>query len=751
MGKTWREKLLCLKIFVNKNNRWFLAQFRNENNIDITISGVGYFKEGQIYDVEYKENTNEKYKNTYQIERVYYDNDVSKLASHDGTRDFLCTITSERLVNNMYNQFYQEELVQILMNKDLDKLTQVDGIGESLAKTIFKAFSKRGDLALAIAELSKFHFTESNIKAIVKHYKDNVELAVKDISDNIYCATEVNGLGFKKVDNLFLLNNANNPNASTDIRRIKAYCKFAFEEEYDNGNSYMTIKDFTEKVTEYIPDVHIEEVARCVNEDDNYISFVMEDGRRCLSLKSVYAIEQEIAKRLSERIKKDNLIEIDTIDSLIEEIETNKGWTFTEEQKYAVKQMSENNVFMLQGGGGVGKTSVTTIYTTALSRKGYNVAQACLSGKAAENLSRVTGYHASTIHRLLKIGTDRPHDEDNQLNADVVIIDEISMVDAKLFLKLLRAMKPDAKLIMMGDSGQLDSIGLGVMQGMIASELVPTMTLTQIHRQAQDSAIINHSLSIRNGYVPSQLKLEESTNKAFGVNNDLLYILTGNDEESKIMDYTLSVYKKFLQSESIDDIQVICSTKSKGVVSVSLINYYIQQFANPKSSSKQELDVVVNENEIYTLRVGDRVINRKNTTNCSSFSYIEDMGIAPNFDKIPIFNGNTGKIVAILDDWIAIDFDGVGNVLVPINCMYQIKLGYAITVHSSQGSTIKNIIVAMPYHYLLNSRELLYTALTRASDKAVIITSPKTFRSTIKKSSKKIRKTNLANLIKEVY
>ena len=386
-------------------------------------------------------------------------------------------------------------------------------------------------------------------------------------------------------------------------------------------------------------------------------------------------------------------------------------------------------------------TSVVKGFLNAVVAGGYQFSQCALSGKASNNLTISTGKQGYTIHSLLGASIGGfAYNENMPLQADVVVLDELSMVNMRIFLSLIKAIKSGAKLIMLGDYGQLEAIGVGVMGGLITSRCVPMSLLKKIHRQAQESAIITHSIAVRNGLVPSGLSLEVDESKVYGIRQDLEYTLVDKEDEDRIFDYSMDKFKLALNKYPIEDIQIICSTKTTGVVSTYELNKSAQYHYNPYKGTGEQVELGFNEHKYY-LRVNDKVINMKNNKLTESPEGIERH----------IYNGNTGIVKDITVEGknysLIIDFDGIGEVVVEGKALNFIQLGYAITVHKSQGSTIKCVIFALPYHYLLNTKELVYTGMTRASEMQYIITSPRSFKRAIKNTSVKKKKINLARLI----
>lgn len=398
--------------------------------------------------------------------------------------------------------------------------------------------------------------------------------------------------------------------------------------------------------------------------------------------------------------------------------------------------------------------NTTTLKAVAdvLQEKGYLYAQCALSGKASQNLAMVTGKDGSTIHRLLAYSPMDGgfyYNRRNKLPYDIIIIDEISMVDARLFGHLLLAIRSGAKIIMLGDSQQLESIGIPVMIPMIKSGLIPTLTLTEIHRQALKSAVVTDSIAIREG---KQVLGRETGRVVHGELEDLEYDLIDNDDE--IFLHVMREFHKHIQVEDIMDVQVLTQQREKGKSPCTRLNNACQKIYNPPSDLKEEhfigktvkeKDILGNEIEEkvgYYLREGDKVINIKNNYDA------ED----ENGQSNPVFNGNIGILERFdidenSDKYIVINFEGIGRVKIYEDSYRSIQLAYAITVHKSQGSSSKVIILALPYHFTLNTRQLFYTAITRTRTHCVVIAMKKTIVSAIKKDDVSNKRTYLSDYL----
>ena len=381
--------------------------------------------------------------------------------------------------------------------------------------------------------------------------------------------------------------------------------------------------------------------------------------------------------------------------------------------------MLDHNVSILTGLAGAGKSA--TLKPVIKIFEGYNlwVEQCALSGRAASLLSEITNLQGKTIHRLLIFDpqTDRfVCNENSPLKADVIILDETSMVGGELFLSLISAIKTGAKLIMLGDVHQLESIGIAnILKDSISSGFIPTSVLTKIHRQAAKSGIITESVRVaygesivRNDFVGEVIKGKLQDFKVIGVGDAAL-----------INRKVFAEYNNFIkQGVSPEDIQIIVPMRTRGDISCRALNSMLQQIVNPKEY-KEAVSVSLNDNGTkYSVcfKPNDRIIVIKNNYHA--------MGLDGK-DK-QIFNGNIGHIKEISGDVIVINIPDVGDIVLPRDQWNNIQLAYAITVHKKQGDSTPYAIVALdPSAYTLMSRELLYTAITRATKFCTLISTGK--------------------------
>ena len=674
---------------------------------------------------------NKKFGPQYQFLSNKLKNPIEDMSAKE-FRQFLTDLSPYGVrINKAY-----EDARKIFEEHNLEALTKIDGIGNVRAKELLDKYDSQRDYSPVYVEFAKYGFSTKVAKRAIDYYS-SIDTPIERLKKNPYDLMEIPGLGFKKIDDKCLEHGI----AENDPRRIKAFLVDYFEQLEMDSKSWIPVAQLKAYLRNEIFNCDIAETFKKLNADKNFVIFEREDEKR-IALRTIYEMEKKVAEELL-RIKNGSSdVELQDVDKVIGDIEKEQGWSYSTEQRDAVDTMLKENVVILRGPGGVGKTTTLNAVIKVLRHNGVSVATCALAGKAAENLTQVTGLRGQTIHRLLGIGS--PFEmKDQGLEYDVIILDELSMVNLGLFSELVRTIPTGAKLIMVGDSAQLDSIGIGVMRDAIASGTIPVITLNKIHRQAQESAIITHSLAFRAGNLPDGLSVKANWHM-MGKRRDLGYVF--EDDEKNLLGDACKIFKYALKQYDVKDIQIVSQTTRNCL----MLNKAAQQIANPQKD--QDYYVVYEGKEYeYTLRVGDKVINTRNNYR------------TPDADRssafLPIFNGNTGTIESIdLEKGnkgeeslrMIVDFDGIGRVVIDSGTVTNIQLGYAITVHKSQGSTIPCVIVALPFQYMLNTRELLYTAITRASKVCYLVTSMKTLRSTVKKTSGVKAKSNLVYFLKEM-
>ena len=405
-------------------------------------------------------------------------------------------------------------------------------------------------------------------------------------------------------------------------------------------------------------------------------------------------------------------------------------------QRQAIATALSRGIMIMTGGPGTGKTTTLNAIIALYEKKGETVLLAAPTGRAAKRMSDLTGREARTIHRMLEVGYDQngklkfKHDESNPLEGDVVIVDEMSMVDIILFESLLRSLKLNCRLIMVGDIDQLPSVGAGnLLKSLIESRCLPVIELKEIFRQAEKSCIVTNAHKIVKGEIPD---LSQK-------NNDFFFFK--RTDPSLALNLIIDLVKKRLPKaykySPTDDIQVI-SPSRKGILGVVELNKALQEQLNPKGPSKKEV-----KSQIYTFREGDKIMQTKNNYDIV-WSKDGEQGAG-------IYNGDIGKILSInrarLE--LIVDFDGRIAVYT-FDMADQLELAYAVTAHKSQGSEFEAVIIPLLGGFdKLYYRNLLYTAVTRAKRLLIIIGDEKIVSKMVLNNKRTNRYTCLTAMLKE--
>ncbi|MEE1279937.1 MAG: AAA family ATPase, partial [Oscillospiraceae bacterium] len=458
-------------------------------------------------------------------------------------------------------------------------------------------------------------------------------------------------------------------------------------------------------------------------------------GKAAVFIPIYYLSESYISHRITGMLQ-DETAQPEDIDALIEREEKLLSISYARLQKTAIRGALTQNVFILTGGPGTGKTTALNGIISLFERQNMRVLLAAPTGRAAARMSEVTGREAKTVHRLLEVTyseNDVPRfarNEENPLKADVVIIDEISMVDVILFASLLRAMPKGCRIIMVGDSDQLPSVGAGrVLKDLCADDYVPTVRLTEVFRQAAESMIVNNAHLIVRGELP---ELHHKTNDFFFLPRE-----SAEKTADTVVDLISRRLPKAYGVSAMRDIQVLCPGR-KGELGTAQLNARLQAVLNPPSSEKGEVRFA---GAVY--RSGDRVMQIKNNYD---IMWVRDNGE----NGLGVYNGDIGIIIAIdrAASILRIRFDD-REVDYPFDLLSELEHAFAITVHKSQGSEYKMVILPLfKFFDKLYYRNLLYTAVTRAKDLLVLAGDAQAVSKMVQNNRKIERYTALAHFLK---
>ncbi len=586
-------------------------------------------------------------------------------------------------------------------------LAEVKGISLDKAIKIGQAFDEQKGLRNVVMFLQEYGISPACCMKIHKAFGDKAVAEIKQIP--YLLSEDIFGIGFKTADRIAMSLGVD----PASKFRVCSGIKHVLSQAAGSGHTYVPedkLKELTSQLLQTsIPDIENSLVSLIL--DKAVISEKLDEINR-IYLSSFYNAELGVCRRLIELTAADYGLETDDFDKKLERIEAEEEIELAWMQRTAIREAMANGVLVITGGPGTGKTTIIKSIIKLLEREGCRVALAAPTGRAAKRMSEATGYEARTVHRLLEIGytgDDRDllfqRNENNPIDAQAVIIDEMSMVDVLLMNHLLKAVPQGARLILVGDVNQLPSVGAGnVLNDIISSGLVKTVRLTEIFRQAQESMIIVNAHRINNGELPL-LNVKDK---------DFFFVPRGNADSivRAVTDLCSRRLPETYSYEPIRHIQVLTPTR-KGPTGVVNLNIELQKVLNPPDKDKNEKGF-----RDYIFREGDRVMQIKNNYNLrwvkAGRDYNEGTGV---------FNGDTGIISRIdeKEQVIEVMYEDDRMVEYDFLILDEIEPAFAVTIHKSQGSEFP--VVVMPVAsgpQVLMTRNLLYTAVTRARDLVVL-------------------------------
>ena len=588
-----------------------------------------------------------------------------------------------------------------IIEEEPSRLTEVPGIGRVKAKSIAESYEEHRGYARTVMLLSPFGVSASACMKLFRIYgADAPEL----IKENPYrLIDEVPGIGFVKADRI--AEKLGIPKDSP--ARICCGIIAAMNEVADDGSTFAYEKEFTEDCARTL-DVSREQVSECIFDlvMGGALTEEILGERRTVSLTRAWEAERAVAGDLY-RLSRSELSHLSGgAEPVISAEERRSGMELSPRQREAVLGALRNGVFVITGGPGTGKTTIINMILAVLRDAGVKTALTAPTGRAAKRMSQAAGEEAKTIHRLLEAGRSEDSNyavfgknRENPLDAGCVIVDEMSMVDIFLMRSLLEALKPGTRLILVGDSDQLPSVGPGnVLKDIIESGLIESVRLTDIFRQAGESRIITNAHAINRGEYPVFNQRD----------TDSFFMERGSAQE--LLRLVLELCAERLPRyygdlDPLSDIQVLTPGKRDVLGSVNL-NRELQQVLNPPREGRPELSF---GGRVF--RLGDKVIQNKNDYSLEWRS-TDDFSVGAG-----VFNGDIGIVSGVDPSMgtLSVDFDEDSRVVYNYETMDEIELAYALTVHKSQGSEFP--VVVMPvftYLPILTNRNLLYTAVTRA-------------------------------------
>lgn len=626
-----------------------------------------------------------------------------------------------------------------IIEEEPERLTEVKGISERKAREIAVQMEEKQDLRDAMIFLQQYGI--SNTLAI-KIY-DTYGLSLYSvIQENPYrLAEDVNGIGFRIADELAARIGIRQDSAE----RIRSGILYTLMQAVGEGHTYLPMEMLKERASGLlgVPLGEIDPLIENLVMDKK----VVIKGEKVFAAQWYYA-ELNCANELTQLVGpvKFNMLpsELEAIETKLETLAAELGMELDELQLSAVREAICQQVFILTGGPGTGKTTTINMMIHYFLSEGLDLFLAAPTGRAAKRMTEATGYEARTIHRMLELnsaisdeGSHGMHFErnlENPLEADVIIIDEMSMVDVQLFQALLRAVPMGARLILVGDVNQLPSVGAGqVLKDLIASKAFPMVELKRIFRQAEKSNIIVNAHKINDG---EQIDLKKKAEDFYFVERK---------DVNQICEDIVTLITRNLPNHfgiSASEIQVLTPMR-KGHLGCEGLNAYLQNRLNPPGPQKKEW-----MSGQTTYREGDKVMQIKNNYQLeweivSKYNIPVDSGLG-------VFNGDMGRILEIDEraQTVLVEFDDQRRVTYPFSGLDELELSYAVTIHKSQGSEYPAVILPLlGGPRMLFNRNLLYTAITRAKSCVMILGSSDTVHNMIENEDEHKRYTALADRI----
>lgn len=630
---------------------------------------------------------------------------------------------------------FKEDTFRII-EEEPERLAEIKGISNRKAMEIASQVNEKRDLRQAMIFLQQYGITMNLAVKVYQAYGQDVYGIIRE---NPYrLADDIDGVGFRTADEIA---------ARVGIRmdsdfRVRSGILYTLLQASGEGHTYLPETELTPRASKLL-NVTAEQVEKQYMDlaiERKIILKQMEDQTQIYAA-SFYYMEANTATMLK-RLNVSYDVSDAEIEQRIRGIEKKSGMTLDEHQVTAVKEAVRNGLLVITGGPGTGKTTTINTIIRYFELEGLEIFLAAPTGRAAKRMSETTGFEARTVHRMLELnggaegsgGFER--DESNPLEANVIIVDEMSMVDISLMYSLLKAISVGTRLILVGDVNQLPSVGPGsVLRDIIQSHACNVVMLTKIFRQASTSDIIVNAHKINHG---EEVILD---------NKSMDFFFLKRYDADVIINVVLQLIKqklpKFVDATPYD-IQVLTPMR-KGLLGVERLNGILQRYMNPPANDKVE-----KEYGSTVFREGDKVMQTKNNYQLAweirtKFGLTVDKGLG-------IFNGDMGIIRQINDfaEQMIIEFDEGRMVEYPYKLLDELELAYAITIHKSQGSEYPAVVIPLlSGPMMLMNRNLLYTAVTRARKCVTLVGNEVTFQQMIQNTSQQKRYSGLCDRLKE--
>ena len=715
------------EIYANKDTGYIVGVLKlKETNLEITTSTV-YFT-GNFYNLRYHNSytmygkiiNHPKYGSQFQVNSY----ELLLPTKEEELIEFLSSDIfpiGEKTATKIVEVFKEETLTIIL--DEPSKLEVIPRLPKARIEKIHNVLKEYQHSSKVVMDLTSLGFSNKNALSIVNKYQKKT---MDKITNNIYELIEEMKFNFLDIDEIAI----NSGIDKDDDRRIQALIIHVINEStFETGDTYMGIDEILHNIKNYHHTINEEELEYNISKLNESHKIVIEDKK--YYLKEFYEAERYIADKLC-FLNDMTKVKPAKLEDRIKELEKNNGITYDKIQKNAIKKAITNNVTIITGGPGTGKTTIIKAIVTLLKElfqaKQDDIALLAPTGRAAKKLMETTGLPSFTVHRYLGWDKDNNNFSVNEWNPNkekFIIVDEVSMLDTILMASLLKGIKRDVKLILVGDYYQLPSVSQGqVLKDLIDSEVIDVVKLNCLYRQNEDS------------YIPilaSEIKEKDLSEGFITKKDDYNFLLSDN---TKVIPTILSIVSSALEKGYTDkDIQIL-APMYKSINGIDNLNIHLQNLFNPKSPEKNE----INLSEV-TYRVGDKVLQLINDTEAN------------------VYNGDLGYITDIIDGKrstskkteMIVNYDGTYVTYTPDKYI-NIKHGYAIIIHKAQGSEFPLVIMPIINNFnRMLYNKLIYTGVTRAKKALIIVGDPNCFIQGIKNDYVENRHTTLKDFILKKY
>ena len=723
-------------VFRNEENGYTVFHLENEDGEVTCVGNLNFITEGEMLELEGEYVNHSVYGNQLKVSayRVKEPEDLVSIERYLGSGAIkgIGQTMASRIVKK-----FREDTFRII-EEEPERLAEIKGISERKAMEIASQMEEKKDMRKSMIYLQKYGISTKLAAKIYQRYGMKVH---QILEENPYrLADDIEGVGFRTADEI-----AARIGIHTDSDyRIRSGLFYILQQAVAEGHIYLP-EELLLRRAKVLLGNEIEDIEKYIMDLCMERKTVMKekDGKVIVYPAHYYYMELNTAKMLND-LDIDCQMPEDMMEKRLRAVEEKEKIELDPLQHKAVIESIKHGLLILTGGPGTGKTTTINTMIQFFESEGLSILLAAPTGRAAKRMTEATGYEAQTIHRLLEVNGN-PEEEstggflrnrENPLEADVIIIDEMSMVDLNLMHALLSAVVQGTRLILVGDVDQLPSVGPGsVLKDIISSERFHVVTLTKIFRQAGESDIIMNAHKINAG---EPVELNKKSRDFFFVKCDEADTIIGG-----IIALIQRKLPQYVQAHP-NEIQVMTPTR-KGLLGVERMNVILQKYLNPADEKKTEREI---NGRLF--REGDKVMQIKNNYQleweiCTRFGLTVDKGMG-------VFNGDMGVISEINEykETVEVEYDEGRKVKYGFDMVDELELAYAITVHKSQGSEYPAVILPLlPGPKLLYNRNLLYTAVTRAKKCLTIIGSDTTFQEMIRNKSEQERYTSLAERIGE--